>query len=106
MTHLDYFVYDLSPFMHIIEENIQKVSACVCFMFMLNILNLQEFSYALNSKLDQVQHIHTHVDLFTEESNLLKVYFSLSLPRRFASDQHINNLKDTNYTLNIFTLVK
>uniref|UniRef100_A0A1B0FNR3 Fanconi anemia group D2 protein n=1 Tax=Glossina morsitans morsitans TaxID=37546 RepID=A0A1B0FNR3_GLOMM len=84
IAHPDYFVCDLSHFIRIIDENMKMISV------------------VLNSKLDQVQHIYSHADLFTEELNLLKICFSLSLrllvayfswPQWFANEHHINKLK-------------
>ncbi|KAL9900180.1 fancd2 isoform 1-T3 [Glossina fuscipes fuscipes] len=84
IAHPDYFVCDLSHFMRIIEENMKKISV------------------VLNSKLEQVQRVYSHADLFTEELNLLKACFSLSLrllvayfswSQWFANEHHINKLK-------------
>ncbi|KAM7362212.1 fancd2 [Cochliomyia hominivorax] len=81
-----YFLCDLSDFIGIIGENMKCIST------------------AINSKLDDVQRIYSHADLFTEEFNLLKVCFGLCLrllvaffswSEWFVNEHRINKLKES-----------
>ncbi|XP_065371634.1 Fanconi anemia group D2 protein homolog [Calliphora vicina] len=81
-----YFMCDLSDFIEVIGENMKIISA------------------AINSKLEEVQRIHSHADLFTEEFNLLKVCLGLCLrllvaffswSEWFISEHRVNKLRES-----------
>ncbi|XP_075147776.1 fancd2 [Haematobia irritans] len=81
-----HFMCDISEFIYIVGNNMKIISE------------------AINKKLDEVQRIYSHADLFTNEFNLLKVCFGLCLrllvaffswSEWFVSEQRINKLKDS-----------
>uniref|UniRef100_A0A1I8P4T9 Fanconi anemia group D2 protein n=1 Tax=Stomoxys calcitrans TaxID=35570 RepID=A0A1I8P4T9_STOCA len=80
------FMCDISEFISIVGNNIKIISN------------------AINSKLEEVQRVYSHADLFTNEFNLLKVCFGLCLrllvayfswSEWFVSEQRINKLKES-----------
>ncbi|XP_073815806.1 fancd2 isoform X2 [Musca autumnalis] len=81
-----HFMCDLSEFIYIISNDMKILSD------------------AINSKLEEVQRVYSHADLFTDEFNLLKVCFGLCLrllvayfswSEWFVSEQRINKLKES-----------
>ncbi|XP_037821987.1 Fanconi anemia group D2 protein [Lucilia sericata] len=81
-----HFMCDLSNFIGAIGENMKVIST------------------AINTKLEEVQRIYSHSDLFTEEFNLLKVCFGLCLrllvafyswSEWFISEHRINKLRES-----------
>lgn len=106
-----HFMCDLSEFIYIVNNNMKVVSYDDTFYFkrflrsMFSIIKLMyvlQLSDAINLKLEEVQRVYSHADLFTEEFNLLKVCFGLCLrllvayfswSEWFVSEQRINKLK-------------
>uniref|UniRef100_A0A1I8ML88 Fanconi anemia group D2 protein n=1 Tax=Musca domestica TaxID=7370 RepID=A0A1I8ML88_MUSDO len=81
-----HFMCDLSEFIYIVNNDMKVLSD------------------AINLKLEDVQRVYSHADLFTEEFNLLKVCFGLCLrllvayfswSEWFVSEQRINKLKES-----------